>query len=288
MTGLAPVVVGVDGSSYSELALDWAIEEARLRHLGITVVCAWRTPLLVAGPASAIAVPQVARVASHHADDIVRSAVRKVERAGVAVTGEVAEGQPAEMLLAMSDADQVVVGDRGAGAVSRFLVGSVSSAVAHHAKVPVTVVRASAGRERAVGQVVVGVDGSEHAQRALARAALEAAARQARLVVVGAWRITDPDLLAPFTGMRMPPMDDVEAQARARVDHAVATTLGAAADLTVSIVHDTPVDALIAAAGQADLLVVGTRGLGAFDRMLMGSVSTACLHHSPCPVQIVP
>lgn len=281
------IVVGVDGSPSADRALDWAIGEAKRRGIEVHVVTAWRPPLAVAGPSSIIAVPQLIRLASHQADDIATVALKRVVGAGVTGSSEVVEGHPATALLdAAAGADQLVVGDRGVSAVKRFVLGSVSSAVVHHAQLPVTVVRGEPGDGRR--RVVVGVDGSEGSRRAVARAAVEAGALDAELCVVAAWHVTDPDLLRDFRGLRMPPLDELHDYARSRAERAVTHALGDGAEVTLEVVHSDAVEALITASRDAALLVVGSRGHGAVGRMLLGSVASGCLHHSECPVQVVP
>jgi nucleotide-binding universal stress UspA family protein len=133
------------------------------------------------------------------------------------------------------------------------------------------------------GLVVVGVDGSEGARRALAWAAQEARLRGARLQVVHVWSYLDQGGKAfdPSYG------DD---DARRFLDETVAG-LGDAADGLVierTAVCDLPARGLLDSAGVADLLVVGARGMGGFRGLLLGSVSQQVAQHAPCPVVIVP
>jgi nucleotide-binding universal stress UspA family protein len=144
------------------------------------------------------------------------------------------------------------------------------------------------------GQIVVGVDGSEQARRALAWAVDEARLRKWAVVVVHSYSIP-PLLMAAEVGPVGPP---------AIPDPGLVESLGHAAekllareienadtdDVSVDgrVVPGPPADALIQQARGADLLVVGTRGLGGFRELILGSVSDQVARHSPCPVVIVP
>lgn len=130
------------------------------------------------------------------------------------------------------------------------------------------------------GVVVVGVDGSEQAQRALTWAAEEAKLRGARLRVVHVW-----SYLAQ-TGEAFDPTygDD---DARRLLDEVVAG-LDGAVDVELAVVNDLPARGLLDSARDADLLVVGARGMGGFGGLLLGSVSQQVAQHAPCPVVIVP
>lgn len=132
------IVVGVDGSDSALTALQWALDEARLRSGQVHIVTAWHYPAL--GDAAGKAEDHgwfVANARSVHAD-----ALRRASEAGVTATGEVTEGRGAEVLLkASAGADLLVVGSRGHGGFTGMLLGSVSNHVVHQARCPVLVVR---------------------------------------------------------------------------------------------------------------------------------------------------
>lgn len=132
------IVVGVDGSTSSYAALDWALEEARLRSGQVHIVSAWHYPVI--GDAAGRAPDRDAF--GDHARQAHAEAVRHAADAGVDVTGEVTVGHPAEVLLgAAAGADLLVVGSRGHGGFANMLLGSVSTQAVHHAECPVLVVR---------------------------------------------------------------------------------------------------------------------------------------------------
>ena len=132
------------------------------------------------------------------------------------------------------------------------------------------------------GVVVVGVDGSEGAQRALEWAADEARLRGARLRAVCVWSYLDQ------AGGSFDPSYG-EDDARRLLDGAVDSVAGAAGiDVERLTVNDLPARGLLDSAADADLVVVGARGMGGFQGLLLGSVSQQVVQHAPCPVVIVP
>lgn len=136
------IVVGVDGSDSSLKALDWALDEARLRTGQVHILTAWHYPVI--GDAAGRGEDREAF--GNAARTIHDAAVKKASEAGVPVTGDVVEGHPADVLVkAAAGADLLVVGSRGHGGFAGMLLGSVSSHAVQHASCPVLVVRAGAG-----------------------------------------------------------------------------------------------------------------------------------------------
>jgi nucleotide-binding universal stress UspA family protein len=137
--------------------------------------------------------------------------------------------------------------------------------------------------------IVVGVDGSEGSRRALRWAAEEAGLRQASLLVVTVWQYPVFTTIPAF-GV-MPPSEEMSREAEAGLRALLGEeNLVGRDDLTVleSIMQGPAAPALLDAAADADLLVLGSRGHGGFKGLLLGSVSQACVAHAPCPVVIVP
>ena len=137
--------------------------------------------------------------------------------------------------------------------------------------------------------IVVGVDGSRGSEAALRFAAEEASLRGATLRIVSAYHVP----VAVYAGGMVPPVDFVSS-IREATEEIVA---GAAAELErlwpgvtveTQVAEGQPADELVGEAEDADLLVVGSRGLGGFRSLLLGSVSQQVAHHAPCPVVIVP
>lgn len=138
-------------------------------------------------------------------------------------------------------------------------------------------------------RIVVGVDGSEPAERALEWAAREAKLRDSSLEVVSAWEAPVVYVGAGAAAAAVNPSlrDAVAARAEETADHACrrAEALGALAEPRAVEGH--PASVLAEVSEGAELLVVGSRGRGGFGSLLLGSVSTQCVHHATCPVAIV-
>jgi nucleotide-binding universal stress UspA family protein len=136
--------VGVDGSSNSEYALDWAMKEAAVRGVPLTVVVVnevikshW-TGSPVIFPVDSMDLEKV----RHAAEDLTaRAASRLGDGRPASVTVRAMNGFPVQELVdASKDADLIVVGSRSGGDFARLMLGSVSNQVAHHAQCPVVVV----------------------------------------------------------------------------------------------------------------------------------------------------
>jgi nucleotide-binding universal stress UspA family protein len=148
------------------------------------------------------------------------------------------------------------------------------------------------------GKIVVGVDGSPGSREALRWALAEARLRDGVVHVVHAWMVPLIDALPEpwVVGSRpLGPSDDEmhdHLEAAAQGVLAVAVDQARSADPSVEVhgelAEARPGSALLAAAEDADLLVVGSRGRGGFAGLVLGSVSAECAHHAPCPVVVVP
>ena len=141
------------------------------------------------------------------------------------------------------------------------------------------------------GVIVVGVDGSPQSTRAVDWALREAAAQGDEVTLVHAWEF--PAILTMTYGGDTIPVftrDDVERLSDRLLAKAAAAARERAPGVTVStqLMQGHPADVLVKASEKARLLVVGSRGLGGFRGMVMGSVSASCAHHVRCPLVIVP
>lgn len=147
--------------------------------------------------------------------------------------------------------------------------------------------------QRMAGKIVVGIDGSAHSDAALRWASAEAALRSASLEVVHAWSfvpVTTPadSGLVPMAWTDNMELLDVTRQAAEDATVAqVAEVLGADHGATISVVEGGPAEALLAAAKDADLVVVGNRGRGNLAAALLGSTSAKVADEAPCPVVVV-
>jgi len=282
----AEIVVGIDGSEDAELALRWAVEEARHRDTYVRAVLAWAA----AGPPHDRSRPPPATSPEHPrwtAQWLLHDAVERVRKDDRAaqILETVVYGSPVQKLLAESDqADMLVIGAHGASRTQRMLAGSVSLACVHGASVPVVVVHSSRGGSPR-GPIVVGVDGSRASVDALAWAASEADLRGAELRVIHAWEPV-PEQLAGRLGIGDQAFRDA---ARAILDESTSAGLAAWTGLQVrtSLIMGSATYGLINAAANAQLLVVGARGRGGFAELLLGSTSSQCVLHAACPVAVI-
>ncbi|TDW84345.1 nucleotide-binding universal stress UspA family protein [Kribbella pratensis] len=138
-------------------------------------------------------------------------------------------------------------------------------------------------------KIVVGIDGSETARRALEWAAAEARLRGARLVVVHAWQQPAAALMSPYAPLLADPGSLAETARQTLTDTLKAADLsGLASEPEQLVVQGAAASALIDAAENSLLLVVGSRGRGGVAGLLLGSVSRQVAHESTVPVVIIP
>ncbi|ADP82037.1 universal stress protein [Pseudofrankia inefficax] len=300
MSNSLRILVGVDGSPGSEAALRWALAEAALRAgrpdaggpaCTVTALLAWTGEGLPAGVLRAAEQTDEGTLGAAAAEMLERAIKRVGEPDGaVELRRLVVRGKATQALTgAARNYDLLVVGEHGHTPLYRRTAGSVSQGVVHHSSIPVVVARRdsapAASARRADRPVVVGVDGSDLSLGALRWAAHEAALRGAPLRVVHAWGGLDQmyaEALVTAQGALL-------RQAEGILDHAVTLGLDGAADLAVDTVlaPDPAVRALLRESRDAQLLVVGSRGLGGFARLLIGSVSHQCVLYAACDTAVV-
>ncbi|GLX11395.1 universal stress protein [Microbispora sp. NBRC 16548] len=281
------VLVGYDGSPASEQALRFGVEEARLRGLPLTVCHAWHWPYPLRPPEENT-LEILKGIGAIVADEGVRKAHALAE--GLDVRWRLERGwAPAVLLEASRDAALTVLGARGHGGFDDVTVGSTAAQVPARANRPVVIVRPDlppTPHPRA--RIVVGVDGSPASEAALGFAFEEAELRGALVEAVCDW--WDP---AALPGPDRVPFIDPESlrvEAITRFERTVAPwkTRHPRVSVETKFVIETPRRALVKAAEDATLLVVGNRGIGSAPKMLLGPVTQTALHEAPCPVAVVP
>ncbi|QYC40244.1 Universal stress protein [Nonomuraea coxensis DSM 45129] len=268
------ILVGVDGSAPATAAVEWAAADAVRRGLGLRLVhVCGLCPRDEAAPERCV---EALATAGHLARDLA---------GGVEVRTELLPGNPAEVLIAESgSADSVVLGSRGLGGFTGLLVGSVGMAVAGHAAGPVVVVRGAA--TTTYGRVVAGYDGSPHSEAALQYAVEQARARGIPLHVVHAWQTP---VFSPYMAAYNSFLVNVYQEETGAVAESVALWREKNPDVEITdeALTGHPVGVLARAGAAADLVVVGSRGLGSLASAVLGSVSRGVLHHVTCPVAVV-
>jgi nucleotide-binding universal stress UspA family protein len=284
-----PLVVGVDGSEASLRAVDWAADEAVLRGTELRVVYASLWERYEGRALSADLGKPSEEVL---AEDVVDHAARRARERhpDLKVTPVVLAEEPEYALVHEGrEAGALVVGSRGRSGIAEFLLGSVSLTVAANARCPVIVLRGSHDNQAVPGtrgRILLGVGQDGKESPAVRFAVDEARRRGVPLDAVRAWRCpahesTDHPLVAGEP-------------ARQHEERAVQALEGA--------LHDVPADAdvhrrtvegparrvLADLSHDADLLVVGAKRSDDHFGLQIGRVAHALLHHSACPVAVVP
>ncbi|MFI9025196.1 universal stress protein [Streptomyces sp. NPDC053560] len=282
-----PVVVGVDGSAWSLQAVRWAADAAVRYGVQLRTVHALREAQRHAGFAPArpaIGQPPGSLV-------VVASEYASRRTPGLRVTTHLLPRDPKVALCAESrKASMVVVGHRGRGRLTSFLLGSVGLDLAARARCPVVVVRGRrANIEGSNRRVCLGIGKRPSGFGAAAFACEEAAFRGGQVEAVHAWLCTSVEGRERH-GLLCECRAAHERRAKKLFDEVLNERLRTHARLEIHhrTVEGAPGTVLTAASMTADLLVVGARrpkkGFGPH----LGSVGHAVLHHALCPVVVVP
>ncbi|WNV87465.1 universal stress protein [Umezawaea sp. Da 62-37] len=288
MTGTATsVVVGVDGSESSLDAVVWAVRECERHRVSLRLVHACAVPA-VGYPDFLLSKNRVREAFEEQGIAVLAAAksAAKETAPGVEIETAMVAGDVVPMLAGEScTARMVVLGSRGLGGFIGQLVGSTAVGLSARGHCPVVVIR---GNPAADGPVVVGVDGSPASEAAIGFALEAASTRGVALTAVMTW--TDFIVDSPYSGVRLA-MDwaRVEEEVQRLLAERLAGWQEKFPDVHVDrlVLRDRPVRALLRLAETAQLLVVGSRGHGGFDGMLLGSTSQALVYHAPCPLAIV-
>jgi nucleotide-binding universal stress UspA family protein/nitrite reductase/ring-hydroxylating ferredoxin subunit len=258
--GYRTIVLGTDGSATANAAQRAAVAVAKRTRARIVLVYAW----------------DPSKMPRPMADQMIRRAEANVRREKVEVETKMRRGDPSELILATADshgADLIVVGNKGIGDATRFRLGSVPDRIAHSSLCDILIVDTTgavdAGRidARPYRKLVVGTDGSPTAGEA-ARKCMELA-MQLRADVILVY-VGDPivgGITLEETAAARP--EKVEVQTRVR--------------------EGEPSEQLARVAEQedADLIVVGNKGMSGARRFLLGSVPNNLAHNAPTDVLIV-
>jgi nucleotide-binding universal stress UspA family protein len=289
------IVVGVDGSTASDRALDRALLEAETSGRPVRVVHGWTTPIWSGGvPGFAPNILASPHDSERYAHQLVEEALakalsRRTSQLPLSTQTEVLEGDGSRVLVkAGADAGLVVLGGRGHGQIAGVLLGSTTNYVLHHATCPVMVVPEPGAPVGRFLRVFVGVDGSPGSRSALAWA-LDAARRyDCPLIALHAWMLSTVPGWPPATYVT-PPTEHHDAEALAWLQGEVSSVVGVAPGVEVrtELVHGTAAAGLMDKAGPDDLLVVGSRGRGGFATLVLGSVATQCARYARGVVTVV-
>ncbi|AQT70659.1 MULTISPECIES: universal stress protein [Streptomyces] len=285
------LVVGVDGSPESRTAADWAAREAVRRDLRVHVVHAWLWQPL------AVPVVQDRAVEARRAREILEETEAELTRRHptLALTAEVVPDVPVPALLrAAKEAEMLVLGSRGYGAVAGFLLGSYGQQLIAAAECPVVSVRAGRGGPVSAAdgaEVVVGQQGGVEESADVLRFAFEAAAAHgAPLRAVRAWSLPPVYGYSPGSLWVANQLGGLEPFEKDALEQALEPWRSRypEVDVVAHVEQGSAGHALLSAASDARLLVVGRRVRDSVLGTRIGSVAHAVLHHAACPVAVVP
>jgi nucleotide-binding universal stress UspA family protein len=282
------ILVCVDGSAASDAAVVWATREAMMRQLPITLMHAV-SPVVVGWPVGQLytAMPDWQKETGQHALDQARktlSASRNEPESPEIRTEMVYSSIVPALIEASKDAWMIVAGSQGLGALRRLLLGSVTTALRHHAHCQVAVIHADEDMAPDLNApVLVGIDGSPASEAAIALAFDEASRRGVELAALHAW--SDVGVF-PMLGMDW---RDSEAKGQEILAERLAGWQEQYPDVHVKrlIFCDKPSRWLLKEAERAQLVVVGSHGRGGFAGMLLGSVSSRVAQSATVPVVVV-
>jgi len=292
------VLLAYDGSTGAEAARELLAHLRLPERTEIAVVAVLGSTRELFGTAQADAAPSKAKATERRlvteADQALRNVAALLRAPERSCETRVLRGRPASAIVeeaARWQADLIVVGSRGHGPLESLLVGSVAAEVVDHAPCPVLV-----ARRPTVHRLMLGVDGSDSAHRAVATLAAWQLLRAVPATVVAVmeplptWPLAIGATFAPtVVEVGAGVGEDRDEHLHEAVAQALATLRRAGMIAEGEIRAGDPSDQLVKAAAEhgADLVVVGTRGLSMLARLLLGSVARKVLLHTDASVLVV-
>lgn len=277
------MLVGIDGSSGSRHALQWAA--ARTDRFGpIQPMTVWHCPWW----AYSTLVPPPMEEFKNEATRQASATVDSLSNVEI-MTPIVCDGRTGPALVeAGAGANLMVLGTRGRSALKDTILGSVSSYAVAHSTTPVAVVPGGAPVDTGDRKIIVGVDGSPNSSNALLWAIRHAPA-DATIELIHCW--VHPTAAAPEVGLKPPEVYEENARRTLdwTIDRAIATVKpDEQRRLVGRLEYGDPRGVLDDRAGDFDLLVLGARGRGTVAHLLLGSVTSALVHQPVTTTVVVP
>lgn len=288
MTERPVIVVGVDGSPESRTAVDWAAREALSRGASLRLVHVWHAPTFVGSPFFINPIPDLVFDPEQTArEDLEQARSAALAWAPALDVSVRMPGGPAALTLLehAADAQMLVIGGTRRSTLDRAAFGSVTTHASTHAQCPVVIVRGprddADNATSPQGRVVVGFDRSDPSRLAASFAFDYATRHHVDVVVVEACHLPP--------GIRVSGDDNLLGLYRETFSEAISDVARRFPDVAMTAIAEVghPVLVLLEHVQDADLLVVGSRGLGHFKGMLLGSVSAALVHQSPVSLAVV-
>lgn len=293
------IVVGVDGSTTAERALDWAIDQAVLEGRDLVLVHAIALDVSFLGPPG-LSDPAVIDAIQVGAGDLLQAAADRVQHRCDRHDADAAGAQyrpvvhrliliddPRSLLIDLSrTARMIVLGSRGRGTVRSLMLGSVGLAVSDQAECPVVVFRPHE-RDQPRHGVLVGVDGTDQSLPAAEFAYDLASRRGLPLTVVHCF----VEVVAGPEGAVFVTDDEAGLADRRRLMSESLAGLGAQhpdVSVRLELAPGWPQDCLVDMAADMDVVVVGTAPMKLLERLITVDVSRRVVERAKCMVVVVP
>jgi nucleotide-binding universal stress UspA family protein len=280
------IIVGFDGTTQSETAVEWAAVEAGARKCDLRVVSSYEIPVTGDMLFAAASSDAYVRLLDEAHARVRRTPDELATRhPSVQVSTDVNAGPVTfELLSGAGVGDLIVVGASSHEGATAFWLGSTPRYLVRHSPCPVVVVRDFASA-KPPERIVVGVDDSEDARHALIWAVDEADLWGVELHVVHAWSYA----YTVHDRASAEARDTTRVEAARVLDRAVEMARErAGSDVTSELIATTPVPALLDLVRDGDVLVLGSRGRGAIKSALFGSTVNSVLDHTAVPTVVVP
>jgi nucleotide-binding universal stress UspA family protein len=281
------ILVATDGSADASNAIEWLMHFPLPADSVVEVVTVAPRPIF---PNGAVAHAELEAQTRRLLED----ARSRLAKRWPTVSASVLYGDPRETISRAAyqrHADLVVVGSRGLGAISAFLVGSVSLGVARQAPCAVLICK---GTPRPIQTATIAIDGSPDASAAFRffSALPLSSTVTARLLGVvqplACYPSSPPELMSPALISALRQYEDgLRGELQGALDEAARALDGRVARVVKRTPGGLPADVIVRDAADADVVVVGARGLGPLKRVLLGSVSENVVGHASCPVLVV-
>lgn len=300
------ILVAVDGSHYSLTAAEVIANRPWPPGSAVKILSVVRLPFTPTAETQALPDSDYARLeraARAEAQAAVDAALTRINasnatrEAPLDVTADILLGQAQETILAEAErwgADLILLGSRGLGGFKRFLLGSVSTAVATHAPCSVEIARADETHpvRKSHLKILLAVDGSAGSDAAVRAVLARPWPADSTVKIIGAAeppKPLTPEAWAVSQNYYQEWEKVLTDQTRAAVEQAAAQFSGTALTVLTEVSQGQAREVILTAAESwgADLIVLGSRGLGGFERLLLGSVSHAVVTHAQCSVKLV-